>query len=99
MKEIKIYFARSLEDFVIKSVKRIGIKNFMLLSGMSGFSPEKNFPMYGSSTEMEYNVSLLLIYGDGGLVEKIKEALLEFNGECEIRPCIKMVVSDVEELI
>ncbi len=99
MKEIKIYFVKSFEEELIKKISNLGIKNFMLLSNMSGFKPEGDYPLFAPTNEMEYNVSLLLFYGDDDILKKIKESFSELEAKCKFPPCLKVMVSDVEEVI
>ena len=71
----------------------------MLLSSMSGFKPEGDFPMFASTNELEYNVSMLLVYGDEEILKKVKDFLLKFEAKCSFPPCVKLMVCDVSEVI
>ncbi len=99
MKEIKVYFVKSFEKELIKKISELGIKNFMLLSNMSGFKPEGDFPLFAPTNELEYNVSLLLIYGDENLLDKVKSSLIQLEAKCKFPPCLKVMVSEVDEVI
>jgi hypothetical protein len=96
MKQITIYCSTDLEDRVTATLDRAGVEGYLQLGGASGsrFRPLGEVPR-----TLTFEATAFLVPGvEDWQVRSITSELARYGDECEIRPCLRVVVSAVEEV-
>jgi hypothetical protein len=97
MKQLSIYCSRDLEDRVIAALDRVGVEGFMRVGGATGnkFKPPAELPR-----AMTWEAILFLVpAAPDNKIEQVIGELERYAGACEVRPCLKIVVSTVEKVV
>ncbi len=97
MKQLAIYCSHDLEDRVVRALDRAGVEGFLRVGNASGhkFRPGRELP--GTLT---WDAALLLVPAvPDHLVDGIAAELEQYSGSCEVRPCLRLIVSSVEKVL
>lgn len=95
MKQLTVYCSVDIEDAVITIFDRIGIDGFMRIGNATGnrFLPPGQVPR-----TMTWEGSVLIVPAAADeLVNDAVKRLEEYAGKCDIEPCLRYVVTPIEE--
>ncbi len=96
MKQLSIFLSSDLERRAVDALERAGLDGFLRLEGASG---NKFVPEDPLSRTMTWEAVVLLVPGAGDeQVAAVGRELEEHADACETRPCLRIVVSRVEEV-
>ncbi len=97
MKQLMIYCSRDLEDRVVAALDAAGVEGFLRVGEATGnkFQPPALLPR-----TMTWEAALFVAPAAAEQkVEQIIAELESYAGACEVRPCLRMVVSAVERVV
>jgi hypothetical protein len=95
MKQLTVYCSLDIEDAVVTIFDRIGVDGFMRIGNATGsrLLPEGQVPR-----TMTWEVSVFVIpVASDEIVDSVTNCLEEYAGKCDVEPCLRYVVTPVEE--
>ena len=95
MKQLTVYCSLDIEDDVISILDKVGADGFMRVGGTTGnkFLPHGQVPRV-----MTWEGSILVVpNANDEVVESVVQKLGEYVGKCDVEPCLRFVVTPVEE--
>ncbi len=97
MKQLAIYCSRDLEDRIVRTLDRAGLEGYLRVGNATGhkFRPGRELP----GTVAWEAVLLVAPAVPEQLVDTIAAELEQYAGSCEVRPCLRLVVSSVERVL
>lgn len=96
MKQIAIFCSPDLADRVVAALDHAGIEGFLRLGEATGnkFRDRGEVPR-----TMTWEATAFIVPGAGdAAAAAVVEALESYAGACDIRPCLRIVVSPVEQI-
>lgn len=96
MKQITIYCSTDLEERITAALDQAGVEGFVRLDGASG---NRFRPLGETPRTLTFETMVFLAPGvEDWQVRSITSELARYGDDCEIRPCLRVVVSAVEEV-
>lgn len=97
MKHLTIYCSRDLEHRVVAALDSAGVEGFLRVGEATGnkFQPPSLLPR-----TMTWEAALFMV--PAAPEQKVGEIIAElerYAGACEVRPCLRIVVSAVEQVV
>ena len=95
MKQLTVYCSLDIENEVITILDRIGVDGFMRIGGGTGnkFLPRGQVPR-----TMTWEASVFVVpSAPDEAVSSVVRHLEEYAGKCDIEPCLRFVVTPVED--
>jgi len=96
MKQLSVFVSRDLEERVVHAFDHAGVDAYLRVGDATGvrFSEPGQLPR-----TMTWDAALYVVPAVGDApVRAIVDELREYVGSCEIEPCLRIVVSAVEEV-
>lgn len=96
MHQVAVYVSHDLEARVVHAFDHAGIDGYLRVGGATGvrFTAPGQLPR-----TVTWDASLFLVPSAADAqVRKVVEELREFAGTCEFEPCLRIVVSRIEEV-
>ena len=95
MKQLAIYCSRDLEERVVSALDQAGVEGFVRIPHVTG---NKFREPGGVPRTLTWEALAFVVPGaEEATVEAVVRELEGYAGGCEIRPCLRMVVSSVEK--
>lgn len=96
MKQLTIYCSRDLEDRVVNAFDHAHLEGFLRIGGASG---SKFFDAGEVPRTMDWEATVFLVPGaQEAQVESVVGELGEYASKCETYPCLRIIVSPVEQI-
>jgi len=96
MKQLSVYASEDLEDRVVAAFDHAGVDAYMKIGDATGvrFSAPGQLPR-----TMTWGATLFVVpAADRASIDRVVGELKQYAGTCEVEPCLRIVVSAVEEL-
>jgi hypothetical protein len=95
MKQLMIFCSSSEEDFVVTALDRAGVDGFLRIGGATGgkFLERNQVPR---TISWEATLMIVPAVSDECARTVVRE-LGEYSRNCEIEPCLRVVVTETEE--
>ena len=95
IKQLMIFCSSDIADVVTKELSTSGIQGYMHLSGQ-GTNIEKKSAF---SHDLTWPAEVFIVPADETKIRKIMGSLKGYAGKCEMEPCLKLILSSVDELL
>ena len=93
IKQLTIICNTEISGMVRKTLSRSGIQGFAHMQG-AGTHVEKKSAW---ANDLTWPADLFIIPAEEELLRGIIKRLKDYSGKCEIQPCLKLILSSVEE--
>lgn len=96
MKQLSIYCSRDLEERVLHALDHAGIEMFLRVPGIG----ERFLGRGQLPRTMRWEAALFLVPGASSeRIDRVVAELSQYAGECEIEPCLRLVVASVDRVV
>ena len=93
-KQLTIFCSSEIAGMVTGVLSSSGIKGFMHLRGMGTNVIKKT----ALTHDLTWPADVFIVPAEEKAVRHIVEKLKSYAGKCEIEPCLKLIVSSVDEM-
>lgn len=96
MKQLTIYASPDLESRIVSAIQDADVVGFLRLADASGnaFTPEADLPR-----TMTWDAVVFVVPGaEDERVRGIVDSLRAYSSACDTQPCLRIVVSPVDEV-
>ena len=97
MKQLAVFCSRDLEDRVVAALDHAGVEGFLRLGGGTGAKFKSGGELPRTMT-WEATLFLVPAVAEDRLQLVIAE-LERYAGSCEVKPCLRIIVSAVEKVV
>ena len=96
MRQLSVYVSADLETPVVQSFDRAGIEGYLRIGGATGtrFAEAGRLPR---TVTWEATLFLVPVAAETQ-VRRVVEDLERLAGECDVEPCLRIVVADITEV-
>ena len=95
IKQLMIFCSSDIANVVSKELSASGIQGYMRLAG-HGTNVEKKTAF---SHDLTWPADVFIIPADETKIRRIMSGLKAYAGKCDMEPCLKMILSSVDELL
>lgn len=91
MKQLTVFCSRDLEEQVVEILDGSGLDGYLRLDGVTGnrFLPRDQVPR-----SLTWEVVMIIVPGaEPALIDSVREKLQTIAEDCEIEPCIRLLVN------
>ncbi|MFA6449938.1 MAG: hypothetical protein WCX65_10735 [bacterium] len=93
-KQLTIFCSSEISDMVIGILSSSGIKGFMHLQGTGTNVIKKT----AFAHDLTWPADVFIVPAEEQPIRNILEHLKNYAGKCEIEPCLKLILSSVDEM-
>lgn len=94
IKQLTIICSSEIADRVTSALSKEKIQGFAHLNG-TGTNVVKKGPY---THDLTWPADLYIVPGEEAPLRRIVDELKRYAGDCEVQPCLKLILSDVEEM-
>ena len=96
MKQLTIFCSEELENRVSEVLHKFEIESFIHMPGIFGTRLK---PKGSYEKDQTWQATAFVIHTIESKIDKIIQELQKFTSQCEIQPCLRLVVTKVEKII
>jgi|GEM_PF-1446724 len=93
--QLTIMCSDDLNETVARTLNRILEEGYLHLPHAFGVKPKEHVIV---DTSLSFPASVFIVTSPEAQIKRIVAELKEFSNQCRVRPCLKMIVSEVTQI-
>jgi hypothetical protein len=95
MKQLTILCSEEIREKIIRTLNRFDTEGYAEVGRVTGNRPKD--PRYLDSRDMTWPAAMFVMVADEGKVRQIVDELRAYAGQCDVQPCLRVMVVDLAE--